>query len=334
MNRTVACFLGAGFSYVAGTPLAKDLFAPRWLVTVSERSRNRFAAVRAHYESWQHEHPDELPEQYMAFMYGQRLLLGSLKWDWIVEYVGAVIASAATPPASLNRNPRYSNRVNRPFGCQAHQRFWAAVLEATPDVSVLTTNYDLLVERVLRHRPMRRPPSPGCYYGGLPRPQVLPGAAQPFSRWGPERTIEMTGAVPIFKLHGSLSWSLRDNSIVAYQDMRPAFSHGGTAAIVPPISEKQTPTWLHRIWSEAEDSLRRSDIWIVCGYSMPAYDSEILGLLARAGGGRPVSILIMSPDSNALRSKWSALLPEANLTCLPGIPEGIHLLAEQLLKLR
>jgi hypothetical protein len=334
MPSSVACLLGAGFSYVAGVPLARDLFTPDWLIAVSERSRRRFAMVREHYENWQRDHPGEFPEQYMAFMYAREGTLNQPKWDWIVEYVCAVVASAGTPPTSLNRNPRYSNRVNRPFYCSAHQRFWNAIFKGTGDVSVLTTNYDILVERVLRHRPMRRPPSPGCFYGGLARPQILTGAAQPFSRWAPERTIEMTGTVPVFKLHGSLNWTLSGKSIVACQDMRPAFRHGGTAAIIPPVSEKLVPTWLQDIWREAETSLRRSDVWVVCGYSMPAYDTEVLGLLERGGTGRSIAVFLMSPESDALRRRWTDLLPQVSVTCLPGLPDGIGPLADHLASLR
>jgi hypothetical protein len=334
MPSSVACLLGAGFSYVAGVPLARDLLTPDWLIAVSERSRRRFAMVREHYENWQRDHPGEFPEQYMAFMYAREGTLNQPKWGWIVEYVCAVVASAGTPPPSLNRNPRYSNRVNRPFFCSAHQRFWNAICKVTGDVSVLTTNYDILVERVLRHKPMRRPPSPGCFYGGLARPQILTGAAQPFSRWAPERTIEMTGTVPVFKLHGSLNWTLSGKSIVAYQDMRPAFRHGGTAAIIPPVSEKLVPTWLQDIWREAEASLRRSDVWVVCGYSMPAYDTEVLGLLERGGTGRSIAVFLMSPESDALRRRWTDLLPQVSVTCLPGLPDGIGPLADHLASLR
>jgi hypothetical protein len=246
MRSAIVCFLGAGFSYVAGVPLARDLFRPNWLITVSERSRQRFLKVHEHYENWQKEHPGEYPEQYMGLVYTQSAGSNAPKWEWVVEYVCAVIASAGTPPASLNRNPRYSNRANRPFYCGAHKQFWNALFRITSDVSVVTTNYDILVERLLRHRPMRRPPSPGCFYGGLARPQILKGAAQPFSAWAPERIIEMTGTIPIFKLHGSLNWTLNGHSIVLFQDMRPAFRHGGTAAIVPPVPEKSVPPWLHR----------------------------------------------------------------------------------------
>ena len=52
----------------------------------------------------------------------------------------------------------------------------------------------------------------------------------------------MTGTIPVFKLHGSLNWTLNGQFIVAFQDMRPAFRHGGTAAIIPPVPEKPGPT--------------------------------------------------------------------------------------------
>jgi hypothetical protein len=210
-------------------------------------------------------------------------------WAWVVEYVGAVIASAGTPPASLNRNPRYSNRINRPSHCAAQREFFGAILNAANDLAVIITNYDLLIERTLRHKPMRKLASPGRYYGGLPRPQTLKSAAQPFSRWSPEQLIEMTGTIPVYKLHGSLSWSLAGETIVAYQDMRPAFRNGGNAAIIPPIPEKEIPIWLATVWDEAAQALRRSSVWIVCGYSAPEYDVEVLKLLRKGGAQTPHS---------------------------------------------
>jgi hypothetical protein len=330
MKRSIACLLGAGFSYVSGVPLAQDLFKANWIITTSERSRRRFLVVREHYENWQKDHLHEHPEQYMGLVYARNAGLNPPKWEWIVEYVCAVIASAGTPPPSLNRNARYSNRINRRLYCSAHQQFWNAVLSVTSDVSVVTTNYDIVVERILRHRQMRRPPSPGCFYGGLPRPQILTGAVQPFSGWGPERIIEMTGTIPVFKLHGSLNWTLNGRSVVAYQDLRPVFRHGGTAAIIPPVPEKLVPPWLHEIWREAESSLERSDVWVVCGYSMPGYDTEVLRLLKAAGNGRRLTIFLLSPEADVLQKKCASLAPDAVIVCLPGLPEGIALLTHHL----
>lgn len=322
MGRSIVCLLGAGFSYVAGVPLARGLLNSNWPITMSERSRRRFLMVREHYENWQKHHSGEYPEQYMGSVYTRSAGPNAPKWEWVAEYICGVIASAGTPLASLDRNIRYSNRVNRPFNCATHLQFWNALLSITRDVSVITTNYDILVERVLRHRPMRRPPSPGCFYGGLARPQVLVGEARP--GWARERIIEMTGAIPVFKLHGSLNWTLNGQSIVAFQDVRPVFRHGGTAAIIPPVPEKPVPPWLHEIWREAGSSLGRSDVWVVCGYSMPAYDTQVLQLLKTAGTGRPLTIFLLSPEADVLQRRWTGLLPEASTICLPGLPEGIE----------
>jgi SIR2-like domain len=184
-----------------------------------------------------------------------------------------------------------------------HQKFWDSLFRVTRDISVITTNYDILVERVVRHRPMRRPLSPGCFYSGLARPQILKGEAQPFSAWAPERSIEMTGTIPIFKLHGSLNWTVNDQSIVAFQDMRPVFRHGGTAAIIPPVPEKTVPEWLHKVWDEAESSLRRSNTWVICGYSMPDYDKKVWELVQKAGSGRPLTIFLLSPEAKCPSKK-------------------------------
>jgi hypothetical protein len=143
----------------------------------------------------------------------------------------------------------------------------------------------------------------------------------------------MTGTIPVFKLHGSLNWTLNGTSIVAFQDMRPAFRDGGAAAIIPPVAEKLVPPWMQEIWREAELSLRRSDVWVMCGYSMPAYDTEVLGLLKTAGIGRPLTVFLLSPEADALQKRRTGLLPEASVICLPGLPDGIQPLAHRLVSL-
>jgi hypothetical protein len=328
-NCGVSCFLGAGYSFIAGVPLARDLLRPNYVLGLSEGSRKRFAAVREHYENWQQHHPADYPEQYLGGLYSG-LLKDAPPWNWAVEYVCAVIASAGSPPASLNRNPRYSNRLNRPSKYTVYRRFWSVVLSKAEELAILTTNYDILIEQTLRHRPMQRPPSPGCFYGGLPRPQQLKGAAQPFSRWSPERFIEMTGRVPVYKLHGSLNWSLTGETLVMYQDMRAAYRSGGNAAIIPPIAEKSVPNWLQPVWYEAEAALRNSGVWVICGYSAPVYDTEVLQLLKKGAAGRSLRIFLLSPDSDFLRVRWNNLNPEADIVPLPGLPEGIQALADKL----
>jgi hypothetical protein len=294
---------------------------------MSENSKRRFDAVLTAYYEWLNAHPGGHAEQFMDDLYRQHLSHVAPIWNWAVEYVGAVIASAGTPPWSLNRNPRYSNRINRPSITNVHRRFWATILGKCIDIAVATTNYDILAEQALRHRPFRRPPAPGCFYGGFERPQKLKGAAQPFSAWSPERVIELTGRVPVFKLHGSLNWSLESNRLTMYQDLRAAFRKGGNAAIVPPIPDKDLPSWLKPVWKEAEIALRQSRVWIICGYSVPDYDVSVQTLLRESAteGGRKV--LVSSPDAEKICRRLSGLLPKSELIGVAGLPDGIDELA-------
>jgi hypothetical protein len=126
---------------MAGVPLAKDLLRGTYVLALSVACRKRFAAVLEHYENWQHHHPAEYPEQYLDGLYRRLLGTNAPSWNWAVEYVSAVVASAGTPPASLNRNPRYSNRLSRPSECAVHRQFWSTILNKTDELAVLTTNY-------------------------------------------------------------------------------------------------------------------------------------------------------------------------------------------------
>jgi hypothetical protein len=161
----------------------------------------------------------------------------------------------------------------------------------------------------------------------------LKGAAQPFSVRNADRIIEMTGRIPVYKLHGSLNWSGNEDKLTMYQDMRAAFRNGGDAAIIPPIPEKEVPRWLTAVWNEAEVALRWSDVWVVCGYSAPEYDQAVRNLLRNGSGERPLKIFLLSPDSNFLTSRWSDIAPAADVFPLDGLPKGVEALAEALGKI-
>jgi hypothetical protein len=319
----IACFLGAGYSVLAGIPLAKDLLRTEHVLALSSRSERRFSVLRGHYAIWSEEHPGHHMEEYLADLRADSLI-GAPSWRTAVEYLSAVIATAGTPPASLNRNPRYSNRINRPLGNSQYQAFWDVIIGHSASVSVHTTNYDILIERVLRHRPMKRPYSPGCFYGGISRPQCLVGVSQPFSRYSYEKEITMTGAIPVYKLHGSLSWSLHSEKLCMYQDLRAAFRNSGDAAIIPPLPEKEVPSWLSLTWQESLASLHEAEVWVICGYSMPSYDTEILRLLREGLEGNCREVFLLSPSSNSLTEKLRELAPRVLVTALPGLPDGIQ----------
>ena len=92
--------------------------------------------------------------------------------------------------------------------------------------------------------------------------------------------IRAAGHVPLLKLHGSVSWSVRDSELVKYHDCRLAIR--GDAAIVAPIVGKTVPTYLQPTWDTAKTHLSRARTWIVIGYSLPRYDQS--GPVAPLGG--------------------------------------------------
>lgn len=315
------CIIGAGYSFVAGLPLAKDLLSCS-VAVVSGRSERTFRLVWSDFEEWKSDNPDGYPEQYLADLYDRRGDCSLPHFSQAVELVAAVLATPREAIGSIN--PRYAVRITRPSKCSDHVAFWSTITNAFECVAAVTTNYDLLIERALRHRPMRRGYGPGCYYGGIARPQILKGTALPFSVRKPLRHIELTGEIPVHKLHGSLNWSRDGSGLKLYQDMRPAFRNRGDAAIVPPIPEKEVPGWLRPVWKEAEQKLAESECWIVCGYSMPGYDFAMRDMLRRAAAGSGVeTVLLLDPFSRSLLSRYQQIAPDARIHCLDGLPHGV-----------
>jgi hypothetical protein len=327
-STSACCIVGAGYSVVAGLPLTRDLFTSE-VIAASQGARRRFQAVFDDFDQWRQRNPARNPEEYLADLYHNLFGRSAPPFAWAVELVAAVLA---TPRGQDMRavNPRYGVRITWPSRTTAHVDFWATMIGAFSDVAIATTNYDLLIERSLRHRPMRRAFGPGCHYGGLSRPQILKGASLPFTVRDPQRFVELTGSVPIYKLHGSLNWACTDGELEMYQDMRPAFRHSGDAAIVPPISEKETPNWLQPVWTEAEEQLARADCWIVCGYSMPDYDTAIQSMLRRAAKANLQRMYLLSPSSKSLVERYGRVAPQADIYCLAGLPDGTHQLREAL----
>ena len=243
-------------------------------------------------------------------------------WRNAVELLAATLAT----PRGVDRvsaSPRYVGRVTYPVRNGTHDRFWDVVLSMTNLRGVVTTNYDTLAERGLRHRPMKRPLRPGFYYGGFPRAQILQGAASPFARPNRERYIALAGSVPVFKLHGSLNWSASPAGIKMYQDVRPAFRRGGDALIVPPLPQEELAPWLSPIWEEAGKALEGAALWIVVGYSLPSYDTGVRTLLAGVGGARQLSIVMLDPSASELTERWLEVIPQARVFALAGLPSGV-----------
>jgi len=109
-----------------------------------------------------------------------------------------------------------------------------------------------------------------------------------------------------------------------YQDLRPAFRHGGQAAIVPPVPEKETPAWLTPVWQEAERELKGARFWIVCGYSLPSYDTAVRNMLRKAHRPGVEHIFLLDPCSSALRDRYASIIRNAHIHALDGLPDGVQ----------
>ena len=110
--------------------------------------------------------------------------------------------------------------------------------------------------------------------------------------------------------------------------MRAAFRCGGDAAIVPPMPEKEVPEWLKQVWKEAELKLSQADCWIVCGYSLPDYDTAMQDMLRRASGPKLEKMFILDPNSEGLYDRYRQMARDAEVHYLAGLPEGVQELSD------
>lgn len=313
---TAVLIAGAGWSHVAGLPLTRRLFDDSLPIPASKAAQGRFIRVRNAFEAWRQRATDSDAEIFLATLFDGS---GPVPWSWAVEYIAARLATPIWGDRIAHKSVRYGQRLTVPTYCETYRSFLRELATSYQVIGVVTTNYDILLERTIRERPVRGWPLPGFHYGGLPRPQSAQGLSQPFSaRNDRDRAVPLDGEVPLFKLHGSLNWERSNQQIQIYQDLRPAFKQGGVAAIVPPTPEKEPPTWLTPIWEEAEKRLANASHWIVVGYSLPQYDVAIRELLARAGY-RVRQVTIFSPSASETASRWSQVTPNAEIASEPGL---------------
>ena len=309
----VTVFLGAGFSVVGGVPLASCLFDRKPEV---DRVTRRRLVERVHrgWNAWT-ETGGGQPEEYLAYLSRR----GSTSWAEAVWYVGLSVALATARVEHVGAGLTVTrHNVNRTTGIPCHEAFWSLIFRRTWQVAVVTTNCDILAERGLRHEPRPRVPRPGFRYGfGTER---LAGGGYP--SYAHIQAIRIAGHVPLLKLHGSVSWSLREGQRVRYHDCRPAVR--GDPAIVAPATTKEVPPALEPIWAAARTALSSSSLWLVVGYSLPHYDLLVRERLFDASQHGP-GVHVFDPDETAAQ-RWKACTARGLVYHHPGLPEGLQAL--------
>ncbi|MDA2931845.1 SIR2 family protein [Nitrospinae bacterium AH-259-F20] len=313
----LSVILGAGFSHVGGVPLASQLFDE--YPEVDRITRVRLVQrVLARWEAWQARNVGG-PEEYLAFLEKQ----GGGDWRDALWFVSLVIALRMGRVELVGMNTTITrHNIDRTTRIQAHEDFWTTIFKRTTNVGVITTNYDILIERGLRCQPRPRVPRPGFHYGE--GPESLKGGGYP--SYTHIRPIEASGSVPLYKLHGSISWAIRNGKLVRYHDCRPAIR--GDAFIVAPIIEKYIPDYLRKVWDQAAACLSESNKWIIVGYSLPSYDLAVRNLLKRNSSHGPcIHIFDPNPD---VASETKRILPRASVYLHPGLPDVLADLYEVL----
>ena len=319
--------MGAGFAKAAGSPLADELFDQAPIGGSQERD-SQVNLVQSQWYEWQKEHPSEGAEAFITHIYRNSAMIpgAGVIWKALQTYPALRISAAfvrwSFPDGKANRSS--DNFMNAEVGL-SHELWWNTLFrhhDYDQPLTVLTTNWDIWIERALRPAPRPRRRRPGFHYGL--GPERLAAAPRFPSRWyvgtdfGKDTIIH--GHVTLLKLHGSLSWAVRRGQLEKYGDLRPAFR--GDAAIVPPIKQKEFANWLRPIWKLAEQALEQADRLLVVGYSFPDYDQEIRRLLKRSIGDKRVDVHIFDPSADLVAKRIGLFLPQTPLNEHGAIPDA------------
>lgn len=277
-----------GFSYVAGVPLAAHIFDVEPVVDRITRQR----LVERVQRGWRHwyETRGGSPEEYLAELEAAE----GAAWIDAVWYVGLVVALRMGKLERVGIQPHLTvtrQNIDRTTQNRIHEDFWTAIFRHTYAVTVITTNYDVLAERGLRIAPRPRVRRPGFHYGF--GPEHLAGGGYP--SYSHIKRIVTAGTVPLLKLHGSVSWSMRDGKLARYHDCRPAIR--GDALLVAPVRGKRPPEALLSTWELAYAAVANARVVISVGYSLPPYDDRVRDLLAATA--TDAAFHLFDPDAAA-----------------------------------
>jgi hypothetical protein len=299
----LALLTGAGFSYwAAGLPLARELFDFQ-VVPFGPRELNRLKQVGEAKQAWDHLHPDQPPEAFIAYAMQRSISSRRAVLWYIVRRLSEPYIWYEHHAFRWRRHVLMidENRADDRPGVRAVRQFISRLFQDTL-AGVLTTNYDLLVEYALGTK---------HFNYGLPGETLTGRGPYPVSQW--RNPVRLTGRTPLAKVHGSISWDRHRR----YTDGRRGLT--GDALIVAPTPDKRAPPELLREWESAGTILRASDRLIVFGFGFNEYDTAFLTHLHEHGIGlRHVMLVDVRPKEDAARRIW----PNAEIRGLLPPPDG------------
>jgi hypothetical protein len=229
------------------------------------------------------------------------------------------VATVVTEPDD-KRDPVYHSLVDRFVG-------WIAASAAAGGppqhvITVITTNYDLAIEKPLT----AAVPATAIDYGFSWR--------DPFALEETEEGIRLRPAdarIAFFKLHGSINWLrcplcehvyLNGHGPIFHQAFASRMREEntctcyhwplGTLLVAPSMIRDIRDPNLLSIWQSALEAMRRADRWVVVGYSLPPEDLAIRSLFLRASRARtapPVVEIYEHGIKPEVESRYRLLIP-------------------------
>ena len=287
----VTLFLGAGFSkWAFNLPLVSQLFDFQ-ILTTSAQEEKKLALIEKDWSNWNIHNPNVTPENFVYWCMNK----SSHRKSRVIWYVNrrltepfmTKIYGSYTAAMFDERQVRTNERIIY------LQNFFSELSQHGLN-GILTCNYDTIVEFALGMS--------GFNYGVIGE-QLYGRGINPLFPWQ-NAHLQVTGKIPIAKLHGSLSW----DSTAKYTSGRPG--RNGKALIVPPAPEKKPPVELSDVWALGARILESSNILVVFGFAFNPYDKALLEYL-RCNGTKLRKIILIDPYPNLERV--SNLWPHAQI---------------------
>jgi|ERR1051326_3945021 hypothetical protein len=262
-------------------------------------------------------------EQWLRLLYDNRWFstLGTT-WENALDF-----AMARLVKIGAGTKAAYFHGICTSSDNEIHKRFWKMLRSRFVLKYVVTMNYDILAEQGLREEYTKERRPPICYYGGFHYQQVVRKIKNPAHH--DYENVELGHEITLFKMHGSINWANEPHGFKIHDDVRAAFRverKRGNVAIIPPLPGKEMPDWLTNVWKQAIEALGSSQVWVVCGYSLPDYDDALKDFFEAAGRKTSgLRVYILDPISECLVERWKSILPlGTNVRPLPGLPEALE----------
>jgi len=234
--------------------------------------------------------------------------------NWMTKAIASTI--------ELTCNVKHNGSLDEPQinGNQIYRLFWNSIIERFKDSlnipTIVTFNYDLVLERALFQILINETPVPDLFDGIILKYYYKPPLdrlcykikkkvyyrvnASPTTGTEleicPEEDLKTPMVVEILKLHGSLNFPEKMRGM--NQVNRPPTNVVDNPFIIPPISNKSISNDAETIWKVALQRLRETKNIVVVGYSMPRTDIYVQYFLKTALGPKfdLNKIIVFNPD--------------------------------------